>query len=101
MDSLTQSETKSGSYISDGTVNNFHEWEFRTKLCMRAALASLDPENGQVNTSVLVGAVSKIVEGLRGNGASTYARNGTYHKVHILLTRGIGPATLTGVPALI
>eukprot|EP00959_Pyramimonas_sp_CCMP1952_P317473 6644371-Pyramimonas_sp.AAC.1 len=36
-DALTRSETKSGSYIYDGTVNNFHEWEFRTEIRMSAA----------------------------------------------------------------
>ena len=37
-------ETKSGSYIYDGTVTNFHEWEFRTEMRITAALASGDPD---------------------------------------------------------
>eukprot|EP00959_Pyramimonas_sp_CCMP1952_P399664 8373752-Pyramimonas_sp.AAC.1 len=45
-DALTRSGTKSASYIYDGTVNNFHDWEFRTEMCMNAALASVDSETG-------------------------------------------------------
>ena len=29
--------TKSGSYIYYGDASNFHEWEFRTKLHLKAA----------------------------------------------------------------
>ena len=65
-DALTRSETKSGSYIYDGTVNNFHEWEFRTEMRMSAALSSLD-EEGKPQTHVVTAAVNKVVEGLRGD----------------------------------
>ena len=41
-DTFAQNETKSGSYIYDGTVNNFHEWESRTEMRISAALATLD-----------------------------------------------------------
>ena len=29
--------TKAGSYIYRGDASNFHEWEFRTRLCLKAA----------------------------------------------------------------
>ena len=29
--------TESGSYIYKGDASNFHEWEFRTRLCLKAA----------------------------------------------------------------
>eukprot|EP00959_Pyramimonas_sp_CCMP1952_P080415 1680617-Pyramimonas_sp.AAC.1 len=45
-DALTRSETKSGSYIHDGTVNNFHEWDVRTEMRMSAAWALVDQETG-------------------------------------------------------
>ena len=66
-DALTRSETKSGSYIYDGSVNNFHEWEFRTEMRMSAALSSVDAETGEPQTHVVTAAVNKVVEGLRGD----------------------------------
>ena len=63
---LTRLETKSGSYIYDGTVNSFHEWEFRTGIRMSAALANLD-EDGEPQKQGIINAVNKIVEGLRGD----------------------------------
>ena len=49
-------ETKSGSYVYSGDATNYHEWEFRTKLRMKGKNAEQYPE-----------AVSKIMEGLRGD----------------------------------
>eukprot|EP00959_Pyramimonas_sp_CCMP1952_P429611 8997355-Pyramimonas_sp.AAC.1 len=40
-DAPTRSNAKSGSYIYDGAVNTFHEWEFRAEVRMGAALASV------------------------------------------------------------
>ncbi len=57
-------ETKSGSYIYDGSVNNFHEWEFRTEMRITAATTSGDPDK---DLQFVANAVSKIVEGLRGD----------------------------------
>jgi len=57
-------ETKSGSYIYDGTVSNFHEWEFRTEMRITAALATGDPDK---DTQYISSSVNKIVEGLRGD----------------------------------
>jgi hypothetical protein len=53
----TPLETKSGSYIYDGSISAFHEWDFRTQ--MRIAGASDDSEKRR--------AVNKVVEGLRGD----------------------------------
>eukprot|EP00959_Pyramimonas_sp_CCMP1952_P329407 6896502-Pyramimonas_sp.AAC.1 len=64
-DALTRSETKSGSYIYDGTVNNFHEWEFRTEMRMSAALASVNQEMGVPQQRVITAAVNKVVERLQ------------------------------------
>ena len=58
---LTRLETKSGSYIYDGSVNSFHEWEFRTGIRMSAALANLDDE-GTPQARGIINAVNKIVE---------------------------------------
>ena len=65
-DSLSQAETKSGSYIYDGSVSNFHEWEFRTEMRISAALASVDSD-GEPKQQPLIAAINKIVEGLRGD----------------------------------
>ena len=50
--------TKSGSYIYNGDASNFHEWEFRTRLRVRAA--GSDPEK-------YAEVMSKVVDGLRGD----------------------------------
>ena len=50
-------ETKSGSYIFSGSVHEFHEWEFRTKLRLQSVTKDED----------LPWTVQKIVEGLRGD----------------------------------
>eukprot|EP00959_Pyramimonas_sp_CCMP1952_P016335 346152-Pyramimonas_sp.AAC.1 len=63
-DGLTRSETKRGSYIYDGAVHNFHEWEFRAEVRMGAALASVDQETGAPQQRVITAAVNKVVEGL-------------------------------------
>ena len=60
----TAAETKSGSYIYDGSVSNFHEWEFRTEMRITAALSSGDPDKDAQHVAA---AVNKIVEGLRGD----------------------------------
>ena len=49
-------ETKTGSYVYWGDAMNFHEWEFRTRLRVQ----------GKKDDS-LVDAISKAVEGLRGD----------------------------------
>jgi hypothetical protein len=51
--------TKSGSYVYHGEAANYHEWEFRTRLRLRAA-GKDDPEK-------YAEAMSKVVEGLRGD----------------------------------
>jgi hypothetical protein len=50
--------TKSGSYIFDGVASNYHEWEFRTRLRMKAA-GDEDFRYAE--------AMSKVVDGLRGD----------------------------------
>ena len=50
-------ETKSGSYIFSGSVHDFHEWEFRTKLRLQSVTK---PED-------MPFVVQKVVEGLRGD----------------------------------
>ena len=50
--------TKSGSYIYQGQASCYHEWEFRIRLRVKAA--GQDP-------SKYAEAVSKVVEGLRGD----------------------------------
>ena len=50
-------ETKSGSYIFSGSVHEFHEWEFRTKLRLQ----------GITKVEDVPYVVQKIVEGLRGD----------------------------------
>ena len=54
-DTLHQ-ETKQGSYIYSGEASKFHEWEFRTKLRSQGKKGDH-----------YVDAVSRIVEGLRGD----------------------------------
>ncbi len=49
--------TKSGSYIYDGKASDYHEWEFRTRLRMKAA--------GN-DERFYAEAMSKVVGGLRG-----------------------------------
>eukprot|EP00959_Pyramimonas_sp_CCMP1952_P011968 252716-Pyramimonas_sp.AAC.1 len=66
-DALTRSETKSGSYIYDGTVNNFHEWDFRAEMRMCAALASVDSETGKPHNNVFTFDANKVVDGFRGD----------------------------------
>ena len=58
-DASTPQETKAGSYIYRGDAAHFHEWEFRTS--MRAM--------GKRNDAY-ADAVSRIVEGLRGDAFS-------------------------------
>ena len=50
-------ETKSGSYIFSGNVQDFHEWEFRTQLRLK----------GMSKPEDLPFIVQKTVEGLRGD----------------------------------
>ena len=50
--------TKSGSYIYNGDASNFHEWEFRTRLRVRAAGSDAE-KYAEV--------ISKVVDGLRGD----------------------------------
>ena len=50
--------TKSGSYIYDGAASTFHEWEFRTRLRVKAA-GDEDVKYAE--------AMSKVVDGLRGD----------------------------------
>eukprot|EP00959_Pyramimonas_sp_CCMP1952_P239026 4995382-Pyramimonas_sp.AAC.1 len=66
-DALTRSDTKIGSYIYDGTVHNFHDWELRTDIRVSAAVASVDHETGAPQQRVTTAAVNKGVEGLRGD----------------------------------
>ena len=49
--------TKSGSYIYYGDASNFHEWEFRTRLRLKAA--------GDSNR--YAEQMSRVVNGLRGD----------------------------------
>eukprot|EP00959_Pyramimonas_sp_CCMP1952_P266281 5567172-Pyramimonas_sp.AAC.1 len=58
-DALTRSETKRGPCIYDGTVNNLHEWEFRTEMRRRAALASVDQKTGAPHQHLIIAAVNK------------------------------------------
>ena len=51
--------TKSGSYIYDGSPSNYHEWEFRTRLRVRAA--------GTKDEEKYAEAMSNVVDGLRGD----------------------------------
>ena len=61
-------ETKSGSYIYDGSVAHFHEWEFRTEMRMTAALASNGNGKGDGdNQDKVAAAVNRTVEGLIGD----------------------------------
>ena len=50
--------TKSGSYIYHGDASQYHEWEFRTRLRVKAA--GRDPER-------YADVMSKVVDGLRGD----------------------------------
>ena len=50
--------TKSGSYVYDGSAGNYHEWEFRTRLRMKAS--------GEEDPAKYAEAMSKVVDGLRG-----------------------------------
>ena len=50
--------TKSGSYVYHGDASTYHEWEFRTRLRVKAA--GDDPEK-------YAEAMSKVVDGLRGD----------------------------------
>ena len=50
--------TKSGSYIYSGEAANYHEWEFRTRLRVKAA-GDTDDKYAE--------AMSKVVDGLRGD----------------------------------
>jgi hypothetical protein len=50
--------TKSGSYIYHGDAAQYHEWEFRTRLKVRAA--GIDDER-------YAEAMSKVIDGLRGD----------------------------------
>ena len=49
--------TKSGSYIYHGDAAHFHEWEFRTRLRVKAAGSEPDK---------YADAMSRVVDGLRG-----------------------------------
>ena len=49
-------ETKTGSYVYDDSVSTYHEWEFRTRLRLAGKKG-----DGYVD------AISKVVEGLRGD----------------------------------
>ena len=84
-DTLTQAETKSGSYIYDGSVTNFHEWEFRTEMRISAALACVDSD-GEPKKQGIITAVNKIVEGLRGDAFDMAMDIG---KVDLLTEQGI------------
>ena len=55
-DAHSTQETKNGSYIYNGDASNFHEWEFRTRLRVAGKTDHFYTE-----------AVSKVVEGLRGD----------------------------------
>ena len=54
--------TKSGSYIFNGSASDFHEWEFRTRLRVKAAGTDEDK---------YAEAMSKVVDGLRGDAFIT------------------------------
>ena len=49
--------TKSGSYIYYGDAANFHEWEFRTRLRVKAA---------NTEAEKYAEAMSRVIDGLRG-----------------------------------
>eukprot|EP00959_Pyramimonas_sp_CCMP1952_P198651 4155215-Pyramimonas_sp.AAC.1 len=66
-DSLTVPETKGVSYICDGVLNNFREWEYRAQMRMGAALASVDPETGEPLPRVVIAAVGEVIEGFKGD----------------------------------
>ena len=51
-------ETKSGSYVYHGDAASFHEWEFRTRLRVKAS--------GE-EPSRYAEAMSRVVDGLRGD----------------------------------
>ena len=53
-------ETRGGSYIYEGDASQFHQWEFRTRLKLHR---SKDPDRYSE-------AMSKIVDGLRGDAFS-------------------------------
>ena len=73
-------ETKGGAFIYFGDAHSYHEWEFRTRL----RLTVRDPE-------FYPDAVSKVVEGLRGN-AFTVAQEMGFE----MLTKPIDYETRTG-----
>ena len=50
--------TKAGSYIYRGDASNFHEWEFRTRLRLKAA----GDDEGRYAEQM-----SKVVDGLQGD----------------------------------
>ena len=50
--------SKLGSYVYSGDAANYHEWEFRTRLRVKAS--GDDPEE-------YAKAMSKVVDGLRGD----------------------------------
>ena len=60
--------TKSGSYIYHGEPANFHEWEFRTELRVKAA--GNDPTQ-------YAEVMSRVVDGLRGEAFITAKELGT------------------------
>ena len=60
--------TKSGSYIYHGEPANFHEWEFRTELRVKAA--GTDPTQ-------YAEVMSRVVDGLRGEAFITAKEIGT------------------------
>ena len=49
---------KSGSYIYYGDASNFHEWEFRPRLCLKAAGDDANRYAEQM---------SRVVDGLKGD----------------------------------
>ena len=49
--------TRSGSYIYDGKASDYHEWEFRTRLRMKAA---------GTDERFYAEAMSEVIDGLRG-----------------------------------
>ena len=54
----THEVTKSGSYIYHGDASQYHEWEFRTRLRVKASGNDEDK---------YAEAMSKVVDGLRGD----------------------------------
>ena len=60
--------TKSGSYIYHGEPADFHEWEFRTELRVKAA--GTDPTQ-------YAEVMSRVVDGLRGEAFITAKEIGT------------------------